>query len=254
MSASSKTTNGLLPPSSMLNFFSPAAWTMRLPVTVEPVNEIAATSGWRQSGSPASLPKPWTTLRTPAGIPASSASSPRRAAVNGDSSLIFRTAVLPNASAGATFQVAVMNGTFQGLIEGAHADRVVERVVQVRRRRIGVAVDARAHLGEVVEVVGRARHQLLAGLGDGLAGVQGLGARDLRNVRGDQVAELAHEPGALGRRAGRPISETPPSPPPPPRRPRPGRRRRLRPALPASPGRRSRSSSCLRPALPSIKC
>ena len=61
MSASSKTTNGLLPPSSMLNFFNPAAWTMRLPVTVEPVKEIAATSGWRQRGSPASLPKPWTT-------------------------------------------------------------------------------------------------------------------------------------------------------------------------------------------------
>jgi len=69
----------------MLNFFSPAAWTMRLPVTVEPVNEIAATSRWRQSGSPASLPKPWTTFRTQAGIPASSASSPSRAAVSGDS-------------------------------------------------------------------------------------------------------------------------------------------------------------------------
>ena len=49
-------------------------------------------------------------------MPASSASSPSRAAVNGDSSLIFSTAVLPNASAGATFQVAVMNGTFHGLI------------------------------------------------------------------------------------------------------------------------------------------
>jgi hypothetical protein len=49
-------------------------------------------------------------------MPASSASSPRRAAVRGDSSLIFSTAVLPNASAGATFQVDVMNGTFQGEI------------------------------------------------------------------------------------------------------------------------------------------
>jgi hypothetical protein len=49
-----------------------------------------------------------------------------------------------------------------------------QRVVQVRVRRVGVAVDARAHLGEVVEVVGRARHQLLAGLADGLAGVAGL--------------------------------------------------------------------------------
>jgi hypothetical protein len=44
-SASSKITNGLLPPSSMLNFFRPACCTMRLPVAVEPVNEIARTSG-----------------------------------------------------------------------------------------------------------------------------------------------------------------------------------------------------------------
>ena len=35
--------------------------------------------------------------------------------MSGESSLIFSTAVLPKASAGATFQVAVMNGTFQGL-------------------------------------------------------------------------------------------------------------------------------------------
>jgi hypothetical protein len=55
-SASSKITNGLLPPSSMLNFFSPAACTMRLPVAVEPVNEMARTSGCDTSGSPASLP------------------------------------------------------------------------------------------------------------------------------------------------------------------------------------------------------
>ena len=36
--------------------------------------------------------------------------------MSGDSSLIFSTAVLPNARQGATFQVAVMNGTFQGEI------------------------------------------------------------------------------------------------------------------------------------------
>ena len=53
-------------------------------------------------------------LSTPAGMPASSASSPSRAAVSGDSSLIFSTAVLPKARQGAIFQVAVMNGTFHG--------------------------------------------------------------------------------------------------------------------------------------------
>ena len=55
-------------------------------------------------------------MSTPRGTPASSASSPSRAAVNGDSSLIFSTAVLPNARHGAVFQVAVMNGTFHGEI------------------------------------------------------------------------------------------------------------------------------------------
>ena len=50
------------------------------------------------------------------GIPASSASSPKRETLSGDSSLIFSTAVLPNARHGASFQVAVMNGTFQGEI------------------------------------------------------------------------------------------------------------------------------------------
>ena len=115
-SASSKITNGLLPPSSMLNFFRPAVLTMRLPVAVEPVNEMARTSGRAHSGSPVSLPKPCTTFSTPAGMPASSASSPRRAAVMGDSSLIFSTAVLPKARHGATFHVAVMKGTFHGLM------------------------------------------------------------------------------------------------------------------------------------------
>jgi len=49
-------------------------------------------------------------------MPASSASSPKRAAVSGESSLILSTAVLPKARQGATFHVAVMKGTFQGEI------------------------------------------------------------------------------------------------------------------------------------------
>ena len=115
-SASSKITKGLLPPSSMLNFFSPAARMMRLPVVVEPVKEMARTSGWAHSGSPASLPVPCTMFSTPWGRPASVASSPKREMDSGDSSLIFSTAVLPKARQGAIFQVPVMKGTFHGLI------------------------------------------------------------------------------------------------------------------------------------------
>src|SRR5579863_4555359 len=101
----------------MENFLRPEDFTMRLPVAVEPVKEIARTCGCLHRGSPASTPNPCTMLRTPAGIPASNANSPRRAADSGDSSLILSTAVLPKASAGATFQVAVINGTFQGEIK-----------------------------------------------------------------------------------------------------------------------------------------
>ena len=115
-SASSKTMNGDFPPSSMENFLSPARDTILLPVAVLPVNEIARTSGWRTSASPAVAPKPCTTLSTPAGMPASRASCPSRSAVTGESSDIFNTAVLPSARHGAVFQVAVMNGTFHGEI------------------------------------------------------------------------------------------------------------------------------------------
>jgi hypothetical protein len=64
---------------------------------------------------------------TPAGMPASSASWPRRSADIGLSSLIFSTAVLPKARQGATFHVAVMKGTFQGLIS-AHTPTGWNRV------------------------------------------------------------------------------------------------------------------------------
>ena len=87
------------------------------------------------------------------------------------------------------------------------AYRVEERVVQVRGRRIGVAVHPRAHLGEVVEVVGGARHELLAGLRDHLAGVVGLGARELGHVLRDQVAQLANQLRALGGGQACPLGE-----------------------------------------------
>ena len=53
-------------------------------------------------------------LRTPSGIPASNASSPRRIAVNGVYSAGFRTTVFPAAKAGAKPQPAIGIGKFQG--------------------------------------------------------------------------------------------------------------------------------------------
>lgn len=107
-SALSNTMKGAWPPSSMETLFtvsaaifssncnhSPAvaqqapppsggrlpAGPLTLPVAVEPVKEILATSGWVQRTSPtdgAFSLEQGTTLKTPAGTPACSASCPRR--------------------------------------------------------------------------------------------------------------------------------------------------------------------------------
>ena len=86
------------------------------PTSVEPVKAILATSGCSTSRRPQTLPRPATTLRTPSGIPASSAIRSSSMAVSGVSAAGFSTTVLPAASAGATFQEAIRSGKFQGTI------------------------------------------------------------------------------------------------------------------------------------------
>ncbi len=107
---------GDLPPSSSVTFFSrsPARAPIWRPVWVEPVKEILATPGWVTKASPASGPVPVTMFRTPGGKPASMASWPRKRALSEEHSEGLSTTVQPAASAGATFQAAIMNGTFQG--------------------------------------------------------------------------------------------------------------------------------------------
>ena len=87
------------------------------PVRVSPVNVIASTPGWRVSNSPAEPgPKPWITLYTPLGTPTAFITSPSSVAVAGVSSEGFTTTVLPQASAGPTFQVISSSGRFHGAI------------------------------------------------------------------------------------------------------------------------------------------
>ena len=81
-----------------------------LPTRVEPVKAMQSTSMCSASGEPASVPKPGTTLNTPGGMPAASASSARRSAVSGLFSEGFSTTELPAASAGAIFQAAMIMG------------------------------------------------------------------------------------------------------------------------------------------------
>ena len=71
---------------------------------------MQSTSMCSASGEPASGPKPGTTLNTPAGMPASIASSASRNAVRGDFSLGLSTTELPAASAGAIFHAAMIIG------------------------------------------------------------------------------------------------------------------------------------------------
>lgn len=89
---------------------------IRWPTAVEPVNAIFATVGWSISASPAPAPWPGTMLTTPFGSPAPTISSPSRSTTSGATSAGFRTTVLPQASAGASFHTADSNGPFQGMI------------------------------------------------------------------------------------------------------------------------------------------
>src|SRR5947207_8685930 len=71
-----------------------------------------------------------------------------------------------------------------------------------------MAVDAHAHLGEVVEVLGRAGDELLASLRDRLSGIGGLRSCEYRQALRDQITELAQQCGALGSWPARPGRES----------------------------------------------
>ena len=86
-----------------------AAAAIRLPVSTEPVSETMSTSGCSTSGCPAGVAVAADTLRTPAGR-ISAASSASRSVVTGVVSAGLSTIVLPVASAGPIFQIAISSG------------------------------------------------------------------------------------------------------------------------------------------------
>ena len=110
MSASSKITTGALPPSSRCTRLSvsAAARAIHLPVSTEPVSETMRMSGCWTSAWPVS-PRPPMTLSTPLGRN-SAAISPSLSVVSGVVSAGLRTIVLPAASAGPIFQMAIISG------------------------------------------------------------------------------------------------------------------------------------------------
>ena len=72
--------------------------------------------GFRVSSAPMSFAGPVTTLKTPAGIPASRARTARARAENGVWAAGFITTGQPAASAGAALRVIMAEGKFQGVI------------------------------------------------------------------------------------------------------------------------------------------
>ncbi|MCY1428646.1 hypothetical protein D9M71_445370 [compost metagenome] len=108
---------GFLPPSSSAKrvMFCTATPPTILPTAVEPVNDTLSIF-WCEASACPTLPAPVTRLNTPAGMPASMASSARRNAVSGVSGDGLITTVQPVASAGISFQVVIISGKFHGTI------------------------------------------------------------------------------------------------------------------------------------------
>ena len=88
---------------------SAAIFAMRFPVTVSPVIETMRTLGCPTSASPMSAPEPDRTLTTPGGR-ISAAISAKASADSGVRADGLRTTVLPAASAGPSFQLAMYRG------------------------------------------------------------------------------------------------------------------------------------------------
>ena len=88
---------------------------MSLPTSVEPVKATLSTWGCWATRAPVS-PGPVRMLTTPGGSSACSMISASFKAVNGVVSAGLSTTVLPVASAGASFQAAISNGKFHGMI------------------------------------------------------------------------------------------------------------------------------------------
>src|ERR1700759_2917970 len=96
--ASSSTIIGFLPPSSSEQCLKvlAAVVPMVFPTALDPVNEIARTSGWSSNGAPASGPNPLTIFTTPLGTPASARTRTKLYVESGVSCAGLITQVLPH--------------------------------------------------------------------------------------------------------------------------------------------------------------
>ena len=118
-SASSKTRNGALPPSSIETFSTCSADCLisSLPTGVEPVNDILRTRGSSISGSMIDPDDDAVmTFRTPPGSPASSKICASASIDSGVCLAGLTTQVQPVASAGPILRVPIASGKFHGVM------------------------------------------------------------------------------------------------------------------------------------------
>ena len=118
-SASSKTTNGALPPSSIetRRIWSAACAISVRPTSVEPVNDSLRVRGSRIRGSiTAPDERAVTTLSTPAGSPTCSRMRASMSIDSGVSLAGLTTIVQPAAIAGPILRVPIASGKFHGVI------------------------------------------------------------------------------------------------------------------------------------------
>ena len=121
-SASGKTRNGALPPSSIetRSRWSADCSTSRRPTAVEPVKVSLRSRGSRISGSITSpVLMVVTTLSTPSGRPASPSRCGQRHIDSGVCAAGLTTIVQPAATAGPILRVPIASGKFHGVIISA---------------------------------------------------------------------------------------------------------------------------------------
>ena len=153
ISASAKTMWGDLPPHSKVQRFRlPAASCMILrAVAWLPVKEILFTPRWAASAAPAVAPKPGTTLKTPAGKPASATSLAISSAVTGVCSAGLTTMALPAAKSRTDLPRIEQDRRIPGQDGADHAHGLPARIGQrVRLEGNLLALDLVGGAGEEI--------------------------------------------------------------------------------------------------------
>ncbi len=118
-----------------------AHWAIRVrPTSVDPVKDSLRIRCDEVSAGPITRLSPVTTLNTPGGTPACSASSARARALKGVAEAGLSTTVQPAAKAGATLRVIMAAGKFHGVIAATGPTGCLR--VRMRSRPVGLGITA----------------------------------------------------------------------------------------------------------------